>query len=269
MQLVELQKVLAELDRRGIGLIGVSYDPPEVLSQFASAKAIRFPLLADVGSRVITELGLLDRDLEAHHAAFDFQTNERQQGVAYPVIFALDEAGRVVHKRIEENYRVREGALKLVEEGLGVTMAPAGPQGTAAAGHIKVAAVTDSTEYVRWQETRLHVGIDMDPGWHMYGRPIPDGYQALTVGLEGIPEVNVHPAQYPLARPFVVGGLDEQFHVYEGRINVVVPFAVRVPPGHGAIDLKIVLQYQVCSETECLPPNRTELKLRLDEAVIA
>jgi DsbC/DsbD-like thiol-disulfide interchange protein len=218
---------------------------------------------------VITELGLLDRDLQAHHAAFGIQTKEHQLGVAYPVIFAVDEAGRVVDKRIGENYRVREGALKLVEEALGVILAPAGPQGTAAAGHIKVAAVTDSAEYVRWQETRLHVVIDVDPGWHIYGRPIPDGYQALTVELEGIPEVEVRPAQYPLARPFVVEGLDEQFHVYEGRVQVVVPFAVRVPPGHGAIDLKIVLQYQVCSETECLPPDRMELKLQLDEAAAA
>ena len=218
---------------------------------------------------MITELGLLDRDLEAHHAAFGIQTKEHQLGVAYPVIFAVDEAGRVVDKRIGENYRARDGAHKLVEEGLGVTLAPAGPQRAAVAGHVKVTAVMDSEEYVRWQVTRLHLVFDVDVGWHIYGRPIPDGYRALTVEVEGIPELEVHPAQYPPARPFKVEGLDEQFHVYEGRFEVVVPFAVRVPSGHGAVDLKIALHYQVCSETECLPPSGIELELGLDEAAAA
>lgn len=66
-------------------------------------------MLADEGSRVITELGLLDRDLAEHHARFGVPTQDHQYGVAYPAIFVLDESGRLVDKRIRENYRAREG----------------------------------------------------------------------------------------------------------------------------------------------------------------
>jgi DsbC/DsbD-like thiol-disulfide interchange protein len=197
---------------------------------------------------------------------FGIQTKEQQLGVAYPAIFVVDEGGRVVGKRIGENYRVREGTLKLLEEGLGVELLPAGPQGTAAANRVSVTTVTDSAEYVRWQESRLRLIFDIDPGWHIYGRPIPDGYRALAVELKGIPEVEVHPAQYPQPRPFRVEGLDEDFQVYEGRFVVLVPFAVRVAPGHGEIELKIAVTFQACSKTECLPPDGVYLELRLGEA---
>ena len=257
------------MERQGVGLIGVSYDSPQVLREFATAKGIRIPLLADEGSRVITELGLLDRDLTAHHAVFGVPTAEHQLGVAYPAVFVLDESGRVVEKRIRENYRAREGALKLVKEALDLNLPAAGPQLTAMASHVTITAVTDSHEYVRWQETSLHINFDVEAGWHIYGRPIPGGYTPVTVEVEAIPEVKVGPVEYPPTHPFRVEGLEEQFHVYEGLVEVQVPVAANVPPGLGSIDLKITVRYQTCSESECLPPAALTLDLRLDEAAPA
>jgi Disulphide bond corrector protein DsbC len=236
-----------------------------VLHQYAAAKGIRFPLLSDAGSRVITELGLLDRDLAEHHAAFGLQARESQFGVAYPSIFVLDEGGRVVGKRIGESYRAREGALKLVDEALGVTLPAAGPQSTAIGSRVKATAFTDSPTYMRWQETRLHVVFDVEPGWHLYGRPIPDCYTALTLEVEGAPELDVHEAQYPPTHPFRVDGLDEEFHVYEGHFEVIVPFALKVAQGHGRVGLKVNVAYQACSETDCLAPTKLVLELHLDE----
>jgi peroxiredoxin len=258
--------VANELDRRGIGLIAVSYDPPAVLREFAEAKGITFPLLADEGSRVITELGLLDRDLADHHAKFGVPTQEHQHGVAYPAIFVLDESGRVVDKRIRENYRARDGALKLLEEALGVTLPAGGNQVTSAGRQVSVAAVTDSDLYVRWQETRLRVVFDVEPGWHIYGRPIPNGYTPVTIEVASSPEVTFGPAEYPSTHPFKVDGLDEHFEVNEGNFDILVPFAVNVPTRHGAIDLEVSVRYQVCSQSECVPPERLKLNLRLEEA---
>ncbi|GAC1641806.1 MAG: hypothetical protein NVS9B11_09690 [Candidatus Dormibacteraceae bacterium] len=215
---------------------------------------------------MITELGLLDRDLAAHHAAFGVPTQDPQLGVAYPAVFVLDEAGRVVDKRIGENYRAREGALKIVDEALGVALPPAGEPRIAQGRYVSISAVTDSGHYVRWQQTRLHVVFEAEAGWHVYGRPIPDGYIPVTVDLEAPPEVEVHPAQYPPTRPFKVEGLDDQFSVYQGSFEVVVPFAVNVPAGHGSVELKVDVGYQVCSETVCLPPARLRLELSMTEA---
>lgn len=215
---------------------------------------------------MITKLGLLDRDLAAHHAVFGVPTQDHQLGVAYPAVFVLDEAGRVVDKRIGENYRAREGALKVIEEALGVTLPPAGESRIAEGMHVTISAVTDSEQYVRWQQTRLHVVFEAGAGWHIYGRPIPDGYIPLTVDIEASPEVELHPAQYPPTRPFRVEGLDDEFHVHDVRFEVVVPFAVNVPAGHGSVELKVDVGYQVCSETVCLPPARLRLELSMTEA---
>ncbi len=237
-----------------------------MLREFAAAKGIIFPLLADQGSRVITELGLLDRDLAEHHARFGVPTEDHQYGVAYPAIFVLDESGRVVDKRISEHYRAREGALKLLEEALGLTLPAGGHEESRAATHVTVSAVTDSDVYVRWQETRLRVVFAVAHGWHVYGRPIPDGYTPVTVKVETIPEVAVGPPEYPPTRPFRVEGIDEEFQVNEGRFEIRVPFAVNVPPGQGSVDLEISVRWQACSESECLPPQALKLDLRLEEA---
>ncbi len=208
----------------------------DALREFATAKGIGFPLLADQGSRVITELGLLDRDLAAHHAAFGIQTRDSQLGVA---------------------------------ETLGVALTPAGPQRQAAAGRVDVTVATDSPDYVRWQETRLHVIFDVEPGWHVYGEPVPDGYTAVAVDIEAIADVAVKRVQLPPTRPLRIESLDEDFEVHEGRFELRVPFAVNVPQGHGSVDLKIAVHYQACSDTECLPPATLMFELTLNEAAVA
>jgi hypothetical protein len=240
-----------------------------VLREFASAKGIAFPLLSDEGSRVITALGLLDRDLAAHHETFGIQTRDSQFGVAYPAIFVLDETGRVVDRRIKENYRAREGMLKLLDAALDVVLTPTGPQSTAAVRPVTVTVVTDAPEYVRWQETWLHVIFDIENGWHVYGEPVPGGYTAVAVDIKTITEVSVKSVERPPTRPFRVKGLDEEFQVHEGRFELRVPFAVNVPQGHGAVELKVTIHYQACSDTDCLPPATLAFELRLEEAAAA
>ena len=240
-----------------------------MLREFATAKGITFALLADEGSRVITELGLLDRDLAEHHASFGVPTKDNQYGVAYPAIFVVDESGRVVDKRIRENYRAREGAQKMLEEALGLTLPAGGPGESTSASHVTVSAVTDSDRYVRWQETRLHLVLDVGAGWHVYGRPIPDGYTPVTVEIATVPEVSVGAPEYPPSRAFRVEGLDEQFQVYDGRFDIQVPFAVNVPPDFGGIDVELSVRYQACSQSECLPPQALKLRLHLDGATPA
>ena len=240
-----------------------------MLRQFADAKGITFPLLSDVGSRVITDLGLLDRDLAAHQAEFGLEARESQFGVAYPAVFVLNETGHVVEKWIGENYRARVGPLKLLDETLGLTLAPAGPHHSQVGSHVTVSATADSLTYVRWQETRLHVLIDIEAGWHIYGRPIPDGYIPLTVDVESVPELEVRSPEYPAARPFRIEGLDDAFHVYETRVEVLVPFAVKVAAGFGSVGLKVNVGYQTCNEAECLPPDHLTIELSLDESAPA
>jgi DsbC/DsbD-like thiol-disulfide interchange protein len=187
--------------------------------------------------------------------------------VAYPAVFVLDEAGRVVHKRIQENYRAREGALKLLAESLGIGPAIQSEIRSASVPRIRVRVVSDVDAYVRWQKARLRLELDVDPGWHVYGLPIPEGYTPLQVEVEPMPGLEVGDPEYPPADPFRVEGLNEEFAVHQGQVKIPIPFAVNVPAGTGAITLKIRIGYQLCSREECLPPASLTIEVPLKEAL--
>lgn len=166
MQLVELQSVLGTLEEHGFALFAVSYDPVSSLTDFAERNGITYPLLGDEGSRVIRELGLLDEDLDTHHAEFGGQVRDEQRGVCYPGVFVLDENGVVVQRRFQRNYRVRESGASLVAQALGVESAE-DPVEVAEDALIRVSARLDSSTYWRYQRLRVIVDLTLAPGAHV------------------------------------------------------------------------------------------------------
>ena len=55
---MELQDRLDELDAAGIGVAAISYDPVDVLAEFAERRGITFPLLSDPDSATIEAFGI-------------------------------------------------------------------------------------------------------------------------------------------------------------------------------------------------------------------
>jgi hypothetical protein len=226
-------------------------------------------LFADEGSKVITDLGLLDRDLEAHHAAFGMPTAEHQRGVAYPAVFLLDADGRVAQKRIQPNYRAREGGPLLLEEALAMELVPGGAWRDVAQPSVRLRLVADGSGYVRWQRTRLRVELAADADWHVYAHPVPAGYTGLTIEVDAEPDVEVGEPAFPESHEFSVAGLDEKFLVYEGNISVPVPIAFNVGKDLGPITVRVRVSYQACNETVCLPPATVTLEITLPEITVS
>lgn len=250
-------------------MIAVSYDPPGTLRAFADANGIGYQLLSDEGSRLITALGLLDRDLEDHHAAFGMPTGDQQRGVAYPALFVLDEDGRVGQKRIQPNYRARESGPLLLEEALVL------PPGLRGAGQerveprVRLRLVADGAGYVRWQRTRLHVELLVEDGWHVYANPVPPGYAGLTVAVQPLDEMEVGEPAFPAPHAFRVAGLDEEFLAYQGDVVATVPVAFNVGKDNGPVTVTVVASYQACNDRSCLPPATTNLEITLPEITLA
>jgi len=261
--------VLPELTRAGYAVFAVSYDPPDAVRAFAQSHRIEFPLLADVGSRVIRELGILDEDLEAHHAVFGVPTRVEQQGVPYPMTFVLDETGRVARKLVEDNYRLRYGGRWLVQELLGQTEPAARleAQTTGPLAIVSGRAWLDSPTYFAYQRLGLHLELVIAPSWHIYGPDVSPGYTPLSVSIQSAPE-GVHRGHltWPPPAPFRIQGLNEEFLVYEGTIEVVMPLEFTVPRNSGLVRLEISVSFQTCNATECLPPNAISLSLEVPEA---
>jgi peroxiredoxin len=272
MQLVELQGVHAELERAGYAILGITYDAQAGLKAFAEKHGIDYPLLSDDGSRVIRELGILDEDLEAHHARFGVPTRADQHGVAYPMTFVLDEQGRVERKIVEEQYRSRYAGRWLLEELTGVSAGatlPDAQASTASAGIVSARASLDSPRYFAYQRLGLHLELTIASGWHIYGPVVPSGYTGLQIEAESDPPgVMLGTPRWPETRPFRVEGLDELFNVYERTLDVTVPLDFIVNRGSGPVRLEISVRFQACSETECLPPASLALPLTVPEAPV-
>jgi len=250
---VELQESLAEYERHGIAVFAVSYDSVELLGTFAQKYGIEYPLLADEGSVAIRRLGLLNEQVQEHHAFYGVPMRDDVYGVPYPGTFILDEHGIVVERRFTDSYRVRETAVGVLERAFGGTSRVHGAEARAAGDGVLARAYLDSHTFRVFQRLRLTVELQIEAGLHVYGQPIPDGYIPLSVEVAPIEGLEVGIVEAPAPHPFRVSGLDEQFFVYEGAVQVTVPLTFIAVTENQT--LEVAVRYQACSATDCRMPE--------------
>lgn len=269
---MELQESLAEYERHGIAAFAISYDSVDVLGAFAEKFGIQFPLLSDEGSVVIRRLGLYNERVQEHHAFYGVPMRDDVRGVPYPGTFILDEQGVVVERRFEDSYRIRETAVGILEAAFGGASASHGAEDRAAGqvypacpdegrvgGGVLARAYLDSSTFRVFQRLRLTVELQIEPGLHVYGEPIPDGYIPLSVEVAPIEGLEVGMLEVPPPRPFQVTGLDEQFFVYEGKVQVTVPLTFIAVTEDQTLD--VAVRYQACTATDCRVPETLRLRL--------
>jgi hypothetical protein len=251
-----------------VAVFAVSYDPVDTLARFAATHGITYPLLADVGSSVITELGVLNVTMEQERAAYGRPMEDRHRGVPYPGSFVLDKAGTVVSKRFEQSHRTRPTAKTLLA-GLAQSGRP-GPEpevsAEASSPGVRVAAWLDTDTVYANQIQDVHIRLELDDGVHLYTEPVPTGFRALRVGLGGDDRLHVEPASLPLGRPFRIQGLAETFHVLADGVDLSIPiFPLSNRDTAGDADRTVALtaevEYQACTDSECFMPERVVLDL--------
>lgn len=251
---------MPEYERNGVAVFAISYDSVEVLSAFAQEHGITFTLLSDVGSETIKRLQLLNEHVEAQQAYYGIpETERRYEGVPYPGTFMLDESGVIVDRQFEQSYRVRPSGTALLEDLLGTTVGDAKVSDQAQGPGLQAVAWLDTDVYRPQQQLRLHVAVEVEPGLHVYAPPTPSGFTPLQLDLVELDGLDAGPAPLPQGRPLTVEGLDQEFLVYEGRLQTAIPF--RIEHNQGPVDLELRVRYQACSETVCHPPG--ELRVRL------
>jgi len=97
-QLLELEEIAATLAEMGWALEAISYDSPEILSEFANDNGLSFTLRSDEGSEVITAFGLLNTDV---------REGSRSYGIPHPAVVYVRKDGTVAAVMREEGFRVR------------------------------------------------------------------------------------------------------------------------------------------------------------------
>jgi peroxiredoxin len=102
------QDKLSELESRGIRVVGISVDPPEVNRQQSQKLAYTFPLLSDPKAEVIRRYDVL-------HAG----AGPKGTDIARPAEFLIDSNGIVRWVNLTDNIAVRarpEQVLKAFDE---------------------------------------------------------------------------------------------------------------------------------------------------------
>ncbi len=169
----------------------------------------------------------------------------------------------MVERRFLQSYRERETGAALLEQAFGIESSAHGSEGRAAGPGLAARAYLDAPTYRLFQRRWLTVELQIEPGLHVYGRPIPEGYIPLEIVVAPLEGLVVGAPQGPAPRPFRMTGLPEPFVVFEGRATFRLPLTFNKKPGESGGDttLAVSIRYQACSEGDCLMPDSLTFEL--------
>ena len=100
-QLVQLQAHRPAYEAAGLGLVAITYDPPELQQVFIDKHGITIPLLSDIDALSFKTLGILNAD---------YQPGDPRYGIPYPGMIVIDPQGLVVGKLFLAAYSSRVDA---------------------------------------------------------------------------------------------------------------------------------------------------------------
>jgi hypothetical protein len=124
------------------------------------------------------------------------------------------------------------------------------------------------------QELGIALEINLKPGWHIYGKPLPSNYMSTELVLSGL-LVDELMLDLPAPQPKLMKALNETLPIYEGKVSagklrikwsppMPAPFLLKIGPvmEPGAHKIEGALRYQACSETACEPPEESASSCR-------
>src|ERR1700677_941407 len=105
-QLIDVNGGVAEIEKRGYHVAGLSYDSPEILAAFTAKRHLAYTLLSDPKSEVIDGYKLRDPE---------YPPGNRAYGVPRPIIFILDRNGVIKAKLYEDTFKKRPPVSLVIE----------------------------------------------------------------------------------------------------------------------------------------------------------
>lgn len=257
---MELGEWSEEVNKRGYGVVAISYDTPATLKNFADRKKISYPLLSDPDSKIIKAFGILNEK------AKDFAA-----GVPHPGMFVVNAAGKVEAKYFEEDYRERFTISALLTNRFGKPSQIAGEQVVAKRARITPSA--SATTVRGGEHIVLTLTVDLGPGLHAYAAGAGEDY--ISIDWKGETNDAYRFGEVEAGKPKLlkVGGDPQPVPVYEGKFalkrELILSAQAKVQKladAEGKFRIPATFKYQTCSDRLCYPPEtvKVEWVLRLD-----
>lgn len=263
-QLVELQNALPMFEEAGIRLYAVSYDEVGALEDFTEHHGITYDLLADKGSTVIKDFGILN-----HHVTED---QIPYHGIPFPGTYLVDEDGVISAKAFHKSVAQRESPEGLIDAALGeILLRSDEPSTEEADGE----GISFSLTYhggggvIRGGTMRrLVVGVDLPDGLHIYDDPVPDGMVATNFSVVS-PEVGLRtlPVEKPPTDTLDLPGIGS-LEVWSNRVEFIIPVwatdelasLVRAD-NPDQVTIEVEVNYQACDDHACRLPQSKRLSI--------
>lgn len=179
----------------------------------------------------------------------------------------MDEQGVVVEKFFHDSYKKRDSAESLIDAAVGeVLRGQAEAPAVGGDDDVRVEAFVHGGRGTLRQGIvrKLVVRFTLREGLHVYGEPVPQGMIATRVDVSGPEGLVTLDPELPPTRPLRLDGLDLTLHVWDGPVDLVVPFYPRAelvsecrPVDVESVPIEVVVHYQACDDTSCFAP-RTE-----------
>jgi peroxiredoxin len=240
------------IEAKGFRIAAVSYDSQETLRHFAEKYRIRIALLSDRDSAVIRSFGILNTNIAP---------SLRAHGVPHPVEYLIAPDGLVLRKYFVANYQHRVAASSVVLREFGVVGAEA-PSVNLQSGALTIVIGLSTATAFAGQEIGFFAKFAVEPGWHIYGAPMHEGYTATSVTFEG-PAIVRQSFEPPGATPKRMGSLGETVPVHSGSFQGLGLLLLKFPLDVGKIILAGRVSFQQCSDTVCEAPETIAFELPL------
>jgi AhpC/TSA family/Disulphide bond corrector protein DsbC len=255
---LELSRPIAE--KEGIRIAAISYDSEETLRQFAEKYHIRFPLLSDRDSTVIRGFGILNTNIAP---------GLRAHGVPHPVQYLIAPDGIVIRKYFVPNYQHRVTASAVVLREFGAVSEDA-PAVKICSGALTAKIGFSAARAFAGQEISFFAKFSLEPGWHIYGAPLPAAWTTTDVTFEGSAIIR-QSFELPSAAQMRIAALGKTLPVYSGSFQALGSLLLRFPIDAGRTMLSGRVRFQQCSDAICEAPEEVpfELPVILEPFVIA
>lgn len=241
-----------------------------MLNRFSTAYKIDFPMLSDLGSKVIRAFGILNTNVPEDH--------KMMYGMPWPGDYLLTPTGVVREKTFLRSYEYRPSAsqvlLRHVKDFKG------GNTVSIEADMLEATVALSADRCFPGQELGVALKIGLKPGWHIYGSPLPDNYQVTDLIFDS-DLIDEQSLEFPAPARKLLKALGENLSVYEGSVRALgklrvrwsppmpVPFleAIATTIKPGLYQIGGTLRFQACSDTVCEMPQ--EIKFTLPMTVEA
>ncbi|HVN26860.1 MAG TPA: protein-disulfide reductase DsbD domain-containing protein, partial [Candidatus Binataceae bacterium] len=133
------------------------------------------------------------------------------------------------------------------------------------ADDLRVVISATADHVVPGQELGILADFAIAPGWHIYGRPLPDNYTATAIEFDG-DSVASQEFEFPTPEKVTFAALGETLPVYHDKVRAKGKILIRSGLKPGEHQLKGKLRFQECSQDVCKIPQSVpfEIPIRIE-----